>query len=191
MIKLNLKNNLGFTIIEVIIAISVSIIIFLIITVIYTLSQNIYNQTDTTAEMTQNGRVILDRMIREIRQTGDIVTEIPETNDDPDTLPEEIMFEDGHSTSQIQYIRYYLDNSDIKRQIVAYYFDDNPTIYVYWFATDVGGQPPSMAVLEDKIIGEYVYDIEFWGDDLININLYLLKGSETQIINTAVYGRNF
>ena len=36
----------------------------------------------------------------------------------------------------------------------------------------------------------FVYDIEFWGDKLININLYLIKGAETEIINTAVYGRN-
>jgi len=44
--------------------------------------------------------------------------------------------------------------------------------------------------LEDRVVGEYVDDIEFWGDKLININLYLLKNEEMQIINTAIYGRN-
>jgi len=180
----------GFTIIEILIALTISIILFLIITNVYSISQNAYVQTDIRAEISQNGRVILDRLIRELRQTQDIVTTIPETNVDPDAMPDEIMFQDGHDTTIIKYIRYYLDNSDIRRQIIVYYFDDNPGEYTYWYTTDPVGNPPSMEILEDKIIGEYVYDLEFWGDDLININLYLLKNNKTATINTAVYGRN-
>ncbi|MFA5029255.1 MAG: prepilin-type N-terminal cleavage/methylation domain-containing protein [Patescibacteria group bacterium] len=184
------KMKKGFTLIEVIISIAIAALLFTMVTSIYSLSQETYNHNDTKAEITQNGRVILDRLIREIRQTPEIVTEIPETNGDPDSLPEEIMFQDGHDTSNISYIRYYLENSDIKRQSIVYSFPEDPDIYVYWHATSQSGQAPEMNILEDKIIGEYVSDIEFWGDKLINVNLYLSKDNQSEIIFTSVYGRN-
>ena len=184
------KNHVGFTLIEIIISISIASLLLILVTASYRLSHQIYVSTDTKAEITQNGRVILDRMVREIRQTPDIVTEIPLTNDNPESLPEEIMFQDGHDTLDIKYIRYYLDNNNIKKQIIVYYFDIDPTTYVFWHVTDEDGGSPTMEILEDKIIGEYVYDLELWGDELININLYLLKNNQFQTINTAVYGRN-
>jgi len=52
------------------------------------------------------------------------------------------------------------------------------------------GESPNLLILEDRIIGEYVYDIEFWGNGLININLYLFKGGKTLTLNTSIYGRN-
>lgn len=182
--------NSGFSLIEVVIAISISTILFLIVTSVYNISQTTYNKTDTRAEITQNGRVILDRMIREIRQTTDIVTTMPETNFNPETLPDEIMFQNGHDVATIKYIRYYLNNSNINKQIIKYYFSIDPNVHVHWYDTDEFGNPPTQEIVEDKIIGEFVYDIEFWGNSLININLYLLKNSETITINTAVYGRN-
>lgn len=183
-------NKKGFTLIELTIAISVSVLLILIVTSTYLVGQKTYNKTDFRAEIVQNGRVIIDRMSREIRQTGDIVTELPEDNADPDNLPSEIMFQDGHDTSQVTYIRYYLENGDLKRQTIIYYFETEPDIYTYWHATDQDGNSPIMSILEDRVVGEYVDDIEFWGDKLININLYLLKNEEMQIINTAIYGRN-
>jgi len=188
----NRLNKNGFSLIEVVIAISISVILFIIITTAYNISQTTYNKTDTKAEITQNGRVILDRLIRELRQTQNIVTTLPENNDDPETLPSEIMFQDGHDTTIVRYIRYYLDNGNINRQIIRYYFDTDPTNYVRWHETDQLGNPPTMEIVNDesRIIGEFVDDIEFWGNGLININLYLLKGKETTIINTSIYGRN-
>jgi prepilin-type N-terminal cleavage/methylation domain-containing protein len=184
------KKQLGFTLIEVIISLTITSLLLLIVASLYGLSQSTYATTDTTAEITQNGRVILDRLIRELRQTPAIVTTIPATNGDPESLPDEIMFQDGHDTSAIRYLRYYLIGSDLKRQIIIYYFPSDPANYVYWHATDQGGNPPTSEILEDKIIGEYVYDLEFWGVKLISINLYLFKNGQSEIINTAVYGRN-
>jgi len=191
-ISLFKSSKAGFTLIEIIIAINIAIILFLIMTAVYNISQKAYQKTDTQSEITQNGRVILDRMIRELRQTQGIVTTIPETNSDPDTLPEEIIFQDGHDKSQISYIRYYLDTEQktINRQIIKYYFESIPDIYVYWHDKDEFGNSPTKYIMEDRIIGEFVYDIEFWGENLININLYLLKNSETITINTSIYGRN-
>lgn len=183
-------NNSGFTLVEVIIAISISIILFLIIGLIYFVGQNTYKKTDTRAEITQNGRVMLDRIIRELRQAQNITTVLPLDNSNPATLPSEIEFEDGHNVSTITYIRYYLNGANIQREVTRYYFLEMPTVYVHVYDTNQYGDPPIKEVVEDRIIGEHVSDLEFWGNSLININLYLIKNSETITISTSIYGRN-
>ena len=187
-----IKRQPGFTLIEIVITLTISALIFMLVTSIYTVSQKSYIETDTKAEITQNGRVILDRMIREIRQTPDVVTQIPANNSNPLLLPSEIKFQDGHDISQIRYIRYFLEGNNIKRQVIVYYFPSLPDYYVHSYDTDKDPphDPPIEQILEEKVIGEYADDLEFWGDRLLNINLYLSKGDQSSIINTAVYGRN-
>ncbi|MEK7212726.1 MAG: hypothetical protein AAB686_03545, partial [Patescibacteria group bacterium] len=148
--------------------------------------------TNTKGELTQNGRVILDRIARELRQAPGVVTPLPATNNDPETIPDEIIFQDGHDSSQVQYIRYYLDGTDVKRQILGYILPGavEPYIYQYQSAVDQYGQPAVPLTLEDKLAGENFSDLEFWGDRLININLYLSKDSQTETINTSIFGRN-
>lgn len=185
----DMEGQKGFTLIELLIAITVSVILFMILASSYDLSQKIYNQTDIKAEITQNGRVILDRMIRELRQTPEIVTQLPENND-PASTTNEIMFQDGHDMSSINYIRYFLDGNNLDRQELYYYFPDDPDTHVAWYATDQDGSAPDLISSTPRIIGEYVDDIEFWGVKLININIYLSKNNGSEILNTAVYGRN-
>jgi len=182
----------GLSLIEIVIAITISLLLLLIVTATYNINQKSYIETDSKAEITQNGRVILDRMVREIRQTPDIATELPPDTSNPNSLPDELMFQDGHDISQIRYIRYYLDGTDIKRQIIVYYFPQAPDNYVHYYDTDSEPphNPPQLSVLEEKVVGEYVNDIEFWGDRLVSINIYLQKNNQTEIINTSVYGRN-
>lgn len=184
------KKSNGFSLIEIIIVISLSVILFLIISMVYYISQKTYQKTDTRAEITQNGRVIVDRIIRELRQAQSITTVLPADNSDPNNLPSEIKFIDGHNTSQIYYIRYYLDGSDIKREYSRYYFASEPTNYVHDYDTDQFGNSPIQEITEDKVVGEHASDIEFWGNSLVTINLSLIKNSETIIINTSIYGRN-
>lgn len=183
-------NQKGFTLVEIIISISISALIFVLLSQVYLLAQNTYLETDARAEITQNGRVILDRMIREIRQTPDIITAIPTAATEP--IPTEIMFQDGHDMSQIRYIRYFLDGTDIKRQVIVYYFASDPNYFVHSYDTDEPEphNPPIQQILEEKVVGEFVSDIEFYGGQLLNINLYLSKNMQTSIISTSVYGRN-
>ncbi|MFA6594441.1 MAG: hypothetical protein WCT16_04280 [Candidatus Buchananbacteria bacterium] len=190
--RLRLTNNSGFTLVEIVVSITIAIIIFLLITATYVISQSAYSQTDTTAELTQNGRVMLDRLVREIRQAQSISTALPVDTSNPEVLPNEIKFLDGHDISYKHYIRYYQDDDTLKRQIIVYYFPASTTYYVLETDTDVDEphNPPIEATLEDKIVGEFVDDIEFWGDKLININLSLFKGGTSQVLYTAVFGRN-
>ena len=186
----------GFTLIEVIIALAISSLIFLLLTSIYIIAQNTYKQADAKGEITQNGRVILDRMVREIRQTPDIITQLPSNASDTAALPSEIMFQDGHNMTTTTYIRYFLDQTDnaqlIRRQVIVYYFPSDQNYYVHSYDTDSDPphNPPISQVLDDRIIGEYADDIEFWGNPLTNINLYLSRNGQSAIISTAVYGRN-
>ncbi len=182
----------AFSLIEVIITISIAALIFILISGVYIISQRVYTETDTKAELSQNGRVILDRIVREVRQTPEVVTQLPESNSNPNLLPSEIMFQDGHNTSDIRYIRYFMDGTNLKRQTIIYYFAASSTAYVHFFDTDSDPpySQPIQQTLDEKIIGEYIDDIEFWGESLININLYLTKNNKNIIINTSVYGRN-
>lgn len=186
------KEKSGFTLTEIIISLSVVLLIFILVTSIYTLNQKTYGKTDAKAEIVQNGRVIIDRMVREIRQTPDIITQLPASNANPNQTPSEIMFQNGHDAVDIRYIRYYLDGTNIKRQIVVYYFPNQPDYYVRVYDTDKDAPhgPPTEQILEEKIVGEYVDDIEFWGNNLINISLNLSRNEQSAIITTAVYGRN-
>lgn len=193
MFKNKIKNKSGFTLAEVIIALAVSSLVVLMISSSYFVAQRTYVKAGSKAEISQNGRVILDRLTRELRQTPDIVTTLPADNSNPDLTPNEIIFQDGHDTSQITYIRYYLSGTNINRQIIAYYFLSNPDAYVLWHASDPSAPdgPPLMKVLEDRLIGEYVSNLEFWGTKkptYINLNMY--NNKENIILNTAAYGRN-
>ncbi len=183
-------NNQGFSLIEIVIVISISVILFMIVAMVYYISQSTYQKTDTRAEITQNGRVITDRLIRELRQAQIVITNLPADTSNPALVPSEIKFQDGHSGSIIAYIRYYLDDQNIKREYSYYYFPADPSTHVYIHAIDQYGAAPLQVITEDKIIGEHVSDLNFWGNGLININLYLIKNSETITLSTSIYGRN-
>lgn len=173
---------------EVLVAVSVSVLLFFVLTQSYSLSQRIYNDNDSRAEMAQNGRVIIDRLTRELRQTPYVTTYLPETPGA--TTTHELMFQDGHDISQISYIRYYLDGQELNRQEIRYYFPEEPGNYVRYNDVKQDGTPATMELSEPRLVGEFVDDIELWGDDLVNINLYLSKNGQSTIINSAIYGRN-
>jgi len=185
------RNQDGLTLIELIISISISALIFILLTQVYILAQNTYAETDAKAEITQNGRVILDRMVREIRQSPYIDNQLPSGAVEP--IPSQIIFQDGHDTSRISYIRYYLEGDKIYRRVIAYSFPSQRDYYVHSYDIDKNEphNPPDSFILDTRIVGEYVSDIEFYGDPLININLYLMRNNQTATISTAVYGRNF
>lgn len=86
----------GFTLSEMIIAISIFVLIIIVVYSVYILGQRGYQRGEEAAEVIQNGRVILERISREIRQAKEIITEIPAERVSP---PAEIKFHDGHLSS--------------------------------------------------------------------------------------------
>lgn len=180
----------GFSLIEVVIAMTISIILLMITVSTYYINQKTYQKNDTRAELSQNGRVILDRLARELRQTQDIITVLPTDDSDPDALPNYIEFQDGHNTSKITYIKYRQTGQNIERIVNRYYFNGDQATDVHQNDLDQYGNLAIKEELENEVIGEFVSDIEFWGDGLVNIKLDLAKGAETTSLITAIHGRN-
>lgn len=183
------KNCRGFALLEIIVSVSLFVVIIILVNSIFLSSQNSYRANSNMAELSQNARVSLDRMSREIRQAVDVITSLPASKTDP--AVEQIFFQDGHDISRITYILYYLDGSNLMKQIKAYYFDSDPSTYVTHDALDYGGYPPDELILEDRIIGEYFSGIKFWSSNgTISIELNLLKNKNSLNVETAVGSRN-
>jgi hypothetical protein len=158
----------------------------------YLLAQRAYKKGAVEGELTQNARVATDRVTREIRQSGSIITSLPPTADDPLNPPvNELIIRDGHSPEVISYIRYYLYGSNLMRQHYGYYFSDDPGIYVTPETTDEFGNLPQVEYFSDDIIGEYFENLKFYGSGgLININPRLLKNGRSLDVTISVYSRN-
>jgi type II secretory pathway pseudopilin PulG len=283
--------NAGFTLVEIIIVLVLSFLIIGISYSIFIMAQRAYQQGNTGLEIIQNGRVILDRTSREIRQTNEIITSLPDVPDNPDFFPpEEIFFQDGHTTLVLEsehpqaagndsitlsstssdendyykdmfikivegagegqirkiidydgatktaiidnhwatqptststykidtsyyYIRYYGVNSEIWREIVVYYFPDDPMtpedetdIFVPWNSKDADGNlpggpdscvfancpncPSTCIILENRVIGEYVSRLKFWNSGVINVSMDLKKDNLNLKMETKIKGRN-
>lgn len=183
-----LKNNFGFNLLEVIVSISLFIIIVLLINSLFLVSQKSFTSGTNRGELTQNIRVVVDRLSRELRQAAAIATTLPASSSTP---VNEILFEDGHDISEINYIRYYLNGSDIKREYRFYYYASAPATHVRWNSIDGFGNSPTASTTEDYIVGQYLSSMQFWGThNLINIKIELLKAGKTSKIETAVNKRN-
>lgn len=182
----------GFTLAEILVAVSIGIIIILLVYVSHNLMVSLTERGSKKIELVQNGRVALDRLTRELRQSDEIVTVLPETGEDPANLPpSEIQFQDGHNPAPIRYIRYYLEGNLLHREISYYYFSVDSDTWVSWDTVDGDGASPLQAILEDNIIAEYLGDLAFWGEDrLVNIELNTISGENKVEFYTKVCGRN-
>ncbi|MCG2690257.1 hypothetical protein L6252_03190 [Candidatus Parcubacteria bacterium] len=196
----------GFTLIEVLITLNIFIFVFVACFAVYFLAQKFYQKAENRAETLQNGRIILERLNREIRQAVEIVSALPQSPDLPGNPPlSEIEFEDGHTPSPFAYlgsdyyyIRYYLDTntSEIIRQDRVYCFEECSVClsFVRWNDFKIESEEqifPGVCNLEERVIGEYVSGLAIWGANLIDVVLILEKNNETINLKTKIAGRNF
>jgi len=183
-------NKIGFTLIETLITIAILSLVIGTVYGVYILSQKAYQEGETLAEITQNGRVILERTTREIRQAREIVTELPE---EESAATSTIMFEDGHILEPYYYIRYFKEANFIKREVFGFYFSgDTEETFVPWDAQPPSGQTLLAQTIEEpQIIGEYIKDLKFFGSKVIQITLVLEKRNKFLRLNSEVFGRNF
>ncbi|MDO9399557.1 MAG: prepilin-type N-terminal cleavage/methylation domain-containing protein [bacterium] len=181
-------NSRGFTLMEIMVSVSLFVVIMLLTGSIFSLAQKSYNKSSDLAELTQNSRVCIDRLSRELRQSIYVITELQSTEEESTS---EIFFQDGHDISQITYLRYYLYNNELIREHKAYFFADSPLIYVAHNSVDQDNNPPQEIILENYTVGEYFNQLKFWGSNgLINISLKLIKNSNVFAIKTSVFTRN-
>ncbi|MCX6759980.1 MAG: prepilin-type N-terminal cleavage/methylation domain-containing protein [Candidatus Nealsonbacteria bacterium] len=77
----------GFTLTEMIVVSAIFCILIVVIYSVYLFQQRAYVSGESSAEIIQNGRVVSERMTRELRQAKKIISALP---------AEEIRFQDGH-----------------------------------------------------------------------------------------------
>ena len=199
------KDFRAFTLVEILITITVFILISIAIFNILFFSQRFTGKGNIRAELLQNGRIILERTAREIRQAQEIVTPLPQVENNPDSPPpSEIEFQDGHTPSPYEelgsdyyYTRHYLSTTtgELYRQYRVYCFDPCSTCNSYFRWNDTKIEDSQVIQthpcnLEEKIIGEYVNDLKFWGAGIIEISMTLEKGDESLDFQTKIFGRN-
>ncbi len=186
-----IKNNRGFTLFELLISITIGSVLLGIVLATYSLTIRSLGSSEARSELSQNSRVILDRITRDIRQARSFATVLPPDPNDPlNPPPSEIEVQDGHQTTIFQYVRYAANGTDLRRQIRQYYFPADPGVLVAFDAEDDFGNPPEVAIVEDEVVGQYVETIAFYGVDLITVELTLAKSSVMHQTKTAVAGRN-
>jgi len=263
----------AFSLVEMLVSITILALISGAIYSTFVINQRSFQLGQEREEIIQNGRVILERLSRELRQARELVTSLPDTSDIENfPPPSEIFFQDGHlpilqeeknpqgasnntillstessliddyykgtfveiisgqgqgeikkiieykgttkeatilgeweetpntgsvyriDTSYL-YVRYYLENNNLKRSITVYYFSGIPSNFAHWSSIPPEGQTLEELVLEelvleDDIVGEFVSNLEFWGAPVINVLLELSNRENNVKIQTKIFGRN-
>lgn len=184
----------GFTFTEILIVITIFLLIIGAVYSAYVLSHQAYKEGEARIEVLQNGRVVIERITREIRQTREIVGALPAALDSeiPAGASNEIELEDGHISEFYHYIHYFKENNLVKREVRGYYFSGDPEeALVPWNSIPPEGQTLKTKVLEEaKIIGECVADLKFWGLKTLYVYLKLEKGGKSLELREKVFGRN-
>lgn len=189
------RSRRAFTLIESLTVVFLSVVIVFSAYSIYLMSTKAYKKNSESAELTQNARIALERMSRDIRQSAEFVTVLPSTPTEFEP-PSEIKFQDGHNLGpgllptegKIQYITYKLVGTDLRRIISHYTFSD-PDIWVLWSAVE-GANFPTETITEDVVKAENVSLLQFWGNDLITMHLQVANNNNTYTFETKTLGRN-
>jgi len=181
--------NLSFTLVETLVVIVILGLVLGTVYTVYNLSQKAYQEGEKAAELLQNGRVVLERITREIRQAREMVSELSEEEEGATST---IVFEDGHIGDSYHYIHYFQDDNLVKREVIGYYFSgDTEKTLVPWDALPPEGQSLEVQTLEEtRIIGEYLADFKIWGSKIISTALILEKQDKTLELRTKIFARN-
>ena len=187
----NLLRRPGFTLVELVVAMTVSTILIGVTVSVYTLFRKSINLDQNRADLTQNARVTLDRLSRDIRQTPSIVTLLPtDPNDTTVTEPGEIEFEDGHAQN-LTYLRYYLNGETLELATKQYYFSYDTGTRVHWNSTGNGGIAPTSSVISTQDVADRVKSIAFYGRKPLQIIITTTDdGIQTYVLRTSIYERN-
>lgn len=180
----------AFTLIELLVSFAAGLLIFTAVLGLFSIGRRTIDRGGAQSEITQNGRVALERISRELRQAQALVTRIPETATVPGfPPPSSLEFEDGHDGSALNYIRYHLEGALLYREVSYYSFSSAPTTHVSYTTRDAYGNPPTKTVTTDEIIAEGFTKLEFFGDKTVTIR-ETLGTPISSTFQTTVTARN-
>jgi len=178
----------AFTLVELLLALMIASLLVSMTAGAYTLFRRTLAQQQTSAELAQNGRVVVDRLSRELRQSPLVVTVLPDDPSDTSvTQPSEIEFESGHD-STMTYYRYYVSNGVLKLDTKYYYYSSAPATHVRY--TTASPQPQA-AVTSTVDVADRVKSLAFYGDQSVRIVLTTTDGgTQDYKLDTTVLRRN-
>lgn len=185
------ENKKALSLVELLVAVSAGVLIVFSASAGFLMGKNVYKKLIIKGNIVQNGRIALDRIARELRQTDEILDILPESESEALST---ITFQDGHDTSTITYITYEKDGRFLKRKVTYYYFDIAPQSWVRAGVKDNFGNLPTLGVLEEpRIVAENISDLKFWKDPdgkIIHIKMVLEDRGESFTIQSDIYPRN-
>ncbi len=88
------------------------------------------------------------------------------------------------------YVRYWLEEDSVKREVSTFYFSDEQNSYVSINSVPPEGQELKKEVLESRTIGTNFERLSFWEDEGINITVELEEGGRGITLFKKVVGRN-
>lgn len=188
---LKTRIKFAFTLLEVLIAAAVALVLLTVLYSTFISSNKSYRTTVNQAELAQNGRIALERISRDIRQSSDIVTVLPATDGIPlNPPPNHILFRDGHYTTGVRYIEYSLDGTLLRRKVIHYAFSSSPSVWVIWNAQDAYGNSPPPTEDKNEIKADKIGFLKFYGADNIAIDLSVTDSNYTFYFKTKALARN-
>jgi len=180
----------GFTLVEILTVVFLGSIIIMTAYSVYLMSYKSYKKQSASAELTQNARIALERISRELRQSPDIITSLPA---DPQTSTSEIMFQDGHNLLAVpppeceyQYITYKISDGNFIRFTKHYHLIDQSVCVKY---------DPNQSQIEHKdpeqIKAEKLSQLQFWGViPTVTIHLEVSDNQTAYQFETKTTARN-
>jgi hypothetical protein len=163
-----------------------------ITTSVYTLFRRSMLNDQAKTELSQNARIAVDRLSRELRQTPAVVTVLPLNAADTSVAqPQQIEYENGHEPD-LTYRRYYLDGSLLKQDIKEYYFSDDPTTRVHWNSQPAAGVSLLSSTISTTTVAENVQSFVVYGaEQWVEITLVTSdEGTQSFKLRSYIYRRN-
>ena len=188
----------GLTLVELIVSVAAALSIVMAVWFAFGTSNISLTRNLVRVEISQNARAVLDRISREVRQALEVTSELPDSETD---AVSEIKFQDGHDASRVQYIRYFLENNQLKREQSHFYFEsdiecqgvccrDTPERWVLYNVQDEFGNSPTECIDETIAIAENITELKFWGTENVYIKIKLNKNDQTVEFITQINPRN-
>jgi Tfp pilus assembly protein PilW len=189
--RMQSKSRPAVSLVELLVAVIVSSILVTVTVQIYGAFRQGLVIDQARASITQNARIAMDRITRELRQSPALRTELPDNPADTTVAqPGEIEFEDGHANN-LTYKRYFLNGTTLQMQIKEYYFSGSPSVRVHWNQTGTGGSSPTSAVISTQDVADNVGSVAFYGDTIVQIVITTTDGgNQRYVLTSSVTRRN-
>lgn len=172
--------NRGYSLVEILVALSVAVLVGGGIMAVYPAFKKGYKFGEIRTDVNQNARLAIDRICREIKGTSEIITALPES---PSTPPTSTIFFRNQNTP-ISYTTYYLEGTDLKRKVTHYHIPPN-------YTNQVAYSPSAEETIEsDAVIAQNITFLDFWGLNLVNINLTASSNDIEINLTTTCWPRN-